>query len=359
MNASSVTSRGADRGSGVVSLSAIAEQAGVSVASVSRILRNKDRFSDETRKNVLAVARRLGYRPNLLVRGIQTGRTRTVGVMIRVGDEFFGRMAVGIHDTLIAADHVPIFVWPRDPSLPGRETNELEQIHRLVDRRVDAVILRPVLGPGGENVGDHYLHEVWNRGTPLVTVDRELPHTRADFAGTDDEAGGRNAGEHLIALGHRLCGHVAGPELVHTSRLRRRGFEGACRGADVECVTAVDETFQNGHDAAIELLSRRRRPTCIFTGNDYQVPGVYDAAAELGLRIPQDLSVVGFADLQIARVVRPRLTTLRQEPERIGAEAARVVLDRLDGRRSADEPRRVRLEPKLIARDSTAPPVQP
>ncbi len=333
-------------------LRAIADATGLALATVSRILRGRDQCSEATRQRVLTVAEQLKYRPNLLVQGLQTGRTRTIGVLMQVR-EFPARIIEGIHDELVAADHVPIILWPRIVYSPDEPTNDLEQLHRLIDRRVDAVILYPA----DDRVADDYLHEVWDRGLPLVTVDRELEHTHADFVGTDDRLGGRLAAEHLLDLGHRHFGIVAGPPQVTTARHRQEGFAAAvatCPDATLHVVH--DSSYTVGYPAALELLRQFPRPTALFADNDYQAEGVYRAAADMQLHIPHDLSVVGFADLRHAPYLQPPLTTLRQFPEQIGQRAARLVLDRLDGELSDPAPQRHRLAPQLIVRHSTAKP---
>jgi len=336
-----------------VSLRAIATQAGVSVASASRILRGRDECSAATRERVLAVARRLGYRPNLLVRGMQTGRTRTVGVMLYVAGDFERRIFVGIHDVLVAADHVPIVLWAEIKRLAADRSNELEQIHRLVDRRVDGVILLP----RDDRVGEDYLHEIIERRIPLVTIDHDIVRVRADFVGTNDEAGARLAAEHLLGLGHRHLAHLAGPDAVMSGLLRRRSFESAVAAMPgATCVTEVDPTFCEGYETALSLLSRTPRPTALFCANDYTARSAYRAAAELGLAIPRDLSVVGFADLDLASFLSPPLTTLRQQPEEIGRRAAQILLDRIADPAAPAQPVKLRLPVDLVARASTARP---
>lgn len=340
--------------SGNSSLKEIARASGVSIASVSRILRGKDQCAADTRERVHEAARLLRYRPNLLVQGIQTGQTRTIGCILCFREEFGGRIAAGVHDELVAADYVPIFLWPSVREKPTEPTNELEQIHRLLDRRVDGVILRP----NHDGVNDNYLREIWERGIPLVTVDRELEHTHADFVGTDDEAGGRLAAAQLLGLGHRVLGHVAGPDQITTSRLRRLGFETAGAVAGARVLVEVDPSFGGVATpaAARRLLARVPAATAVFCANDYQAAVLYEAAAEAGLRIPQDLSVIGFADLAVCQHLRPSLSTVRQDPEEIGRQAARCLLARLRGGAPAPGSVRQRLAPTLMRRESVAPP---
>ncbi len=337
-------------GRSVVNLKRIATEANLSIPTVSRILSGKDRCTPETRDRVSEIAKRLRYRPNLLVRGIQSGKTGSIGVLVHISDEFFARMAEGIHDGLVAADRVPIFLWSKGNSEAA--PTELQQLHRLVDRRVDGIILHP----RQDSVDEAYLREVWDRNLPLVTIDRELAATHADFVGTDDAAGARLAAEHLLSLGHRRLGHLSGPRTVTTAYWRANGFEKGAAEAGLSVNIIEDASY--GRDSfapAKALLDRPDRPTAVFCANDFQVAAVYLAAAELGLSIPRDLSVVGFADLSVAGALLPRLTTLHQRPEEMGVQAARYLNDRIDGTVLDPAPRRVQLKPELIVRQSTGP----
>src|SRR5215207_2210676 len=192
----------------------IAREANVSRVTVSLVLAGKDQTSEETRRRVLEVAKKLRYRPNLLVQGMQTGRTYTVGVIMPSSMHFHGQVARGIHDELMTADFVPIQLW-MNPSKDTKNT-ELEQIHRLVDRRVDGVIIFPI----DASVPDVHFQEIWQREIPLVTVDRETT-THADHVGTDEELGGRLAAEHLLSLGHKRVLLVTIPG--KTGNMHRRG----------------------------------------------------------------------------------------------------------------------------------------
>src|SRR5215218_3773910 len=170
-----------------VSQQDIAREANVSRVTVSLVLAGKDQTSEETRKRVMEVAQRLRYRPNLLVQGMQTGRTYAVGVIMPASMHFHGQVARGVHDELVANDFVPIQLWA-DPTEDLTKATELEQIHRLVDRRVDGVII----WPADVSVPDVHFREIWQRQIPLVTVDRETT-THADHVGTNEEIDGRLA----------------------------------------------------------------------------------------------------------------------------------------------------------------------
>lgn len=339
------------------SLKQIAEEAQVSLATVSKALSGRSDVSDATRRRIVEVAQRLRYRPNLLVHGIQTGRSQTMGVMVPVGDDgFLSQIVTGIHNRLTELDYAPLLLWCNrrlDGSWEG--ATELEQIHRLIDRRVDGLILRPL----EDAASDDYLHEIREHRLPLVAVDRALPNAHlADFVGTDDRAGGRLAAEHLLALGHRRLAHLAGPSFTSTGRDRRAGFEEVLRETpNVHYTVAEDPTFSHAEEAAQHLLRLAPVPTAIFTGNDYQASVVYRTAAQLGLAVGRDLSVIGFADLPFAPWMAPPLTTLRQQPREIGRRAVDLVIRRIEARNETLPPVYVRLPVTLVQRQSTAPPV--
>jgi len=332
------------------SLKQIAEELGVSMMTVSRALNDRGRISAKTRERVLVVAKRLKYRPNRLVHAIKQGRSRTVGVMVPIATSFSATVVRGIHDTLSDQGYLSILHFHGEGPQAERDEAELEYIHRLLDHRVDGILF----WPSDETVPQVYLKEVWERGVPLVAVDRHLPRTNADFSGTDDEAGGRIAAEHLLSLGHRRLAHIAGEQSVSTYADRRRGFETAVkRRADVSY--AVDECVGcQCREIADRLLAAHDRPTAMALPSDRMAPHVYAAAESLGLVVGKDLSIVGFADLEETAWLRPRLTTVKQDAYRIGMEAARLVLDRIEGRTAADGPRSVRVQPSLVVRESTA-----
>lgn len=331
----------------------IAAATSLTEATVSRVLRGLGQWSPETRQRVFHAAAQLKYRPNMLVQGIQTGRTQTIGVLLPIADDFFGRIFTGLHDALVQLEQVPILLWCQDQLAPSNQQpahrpTELAQIHRLIDRRVDGVILRPV----DDAVSDEYLRAVWERNIPLVTIDRELEHTHADFVGVDDHGIGREAARCLIGHGHRRLGHVAGPDSVTTARHRREGFEAAAAEAGVIRETLVDPKFGHARDIIADLLRRPDRPTAIFAANDQIAFNVMHVAREMGLTIPRDLSLIGCGNLRASMAVYPELTTFDQHPEQVGARSVDLLQQRL--LRPDLPPRRLRLAAEMIERGSVA-----
>lgn len=336
----------------MIQLKRIAQEASVSIGTVSRVLSNKAQVSDKTRKRVLLVAEQLNYRPNRLVHALQTGKTQTIGVMINPAHEFHSHILAGIQDALAARDHLPIVVNAR--KLKGQipySTNELELIHRFVEQRVDGIIISPL----EDATPDEALHEAWKHRLPVVCVDRRMPNTHADFVGTDDEMGGRIAAEYLLSLGHRHIAHLAGPSYASTGTLRRKGFEQVIAGQDVTYHVLEDPLFCHGLDQARQLLAVTPRPTAVFAASDLNALAMYQAAAELNLRIPHDLTVVGFADMSFAPIITPPLTTIRQFPYQIGQRAVELMFDRMQGRFTDTQPQTICLKPELVVRASALP----
>ena len=347
-------------GRGGANLRQIATELGVSMMTVSRGLRGSPEVSAVTRERILAAAERLKYRPNRVVSAFKTGRTGLVGVMVRPSKLYRCDLIEGIHDTLVAAGSLPVMHFSSTSGEATPDAAELGCLHRLLDQRIDGI----VFWPSDETVPNHYLEEVWKRGVPLVAVDRPLPHTRADFSGTDDVAGGRLAAEHLLELGHRRVAILCGEPWVSTYADRRQGFLEAVTAHNAAGVNDGDAVVceqiecrnESGHEEARELLGRRDRPTAVFAVSDVLAAYVYEAATSLALSIGTDVSVLGYADIPEAGFLRPSLSTIRQDFQEIGRNAARLLLDRIEGRVTADRARSMRINPALVMRQSTTPP---
>ncbi len=334
-----------------VSLKKIAEEAEVSVTTVSRVLRGRGEISEKTRLKVQKVADEMRYRPNLAAQAMHSGRTQTVGVIIPSAGNFDIRIAFGIHDKLAEHDVVPITLWTSfkwSRSADGGIDNAVKQIHNLIDRRVDGCILRPQL-----DFKELYINEILEREIPIVTVDRDFLGSHADFVGTDDVDGARQAAEYLLGLGHRRFVHIAGPDSVTTGKLRREAFEQCIASAgDAQCITFVDTSFGEDENIADKIFEISPAATAVFAANDLIAKNVYHAARKRGVKIPGQLSIVGFGDLEPAEYMDPPLTTIRQQPYDIGYKAAEILLERIE-KKTDTEPKAILLKPQLIVRNST------
>ncbi|MCI0333351.1 MAG: LacI family transcriptional regulator [Planctomycetes bacterium] len=340
----------------------VAKAANVSLAAASRILRgDRERFGEETCRRVLEASRQLGWRRNLLVNGMQTGRTQTIGVMIPPYDSFWVSVLSGIHDTLGASDYLPITVWIGSledmPHFEKDEAEGLRQINRLLDRRVDGLILWPPFSVAYY----HHFPEFVERRVPVAVIDHYS--TVADSVETDEEQATAVVADHLLGLGHRRIACLSSRETPsQTWAVKRRGsFEDAVR----RCADAKVQSWRlnpqgtNGPQVARELLTSDLQPTAVFAASDHEAAFVHDVAIELGMKIPQDLSIVGFADLDFAATMSPPLTTMRQKPHEIGRLAAKLIIDRIDGvMPDSDSPTTIKVAADLIIRKSTAAPRQ-
>jgi LacI family transcriptional regulator, galactose operon repressor len=338
----------------------VAKAANVSLAAASRILRgDRARFGEETCRRVLEASRQLGWRRNLLVSGMQTGRTQTIGVMIPPYDSFWVSVLSGIHEALAEYDYLPITVWIGSlgdmPHFEKEEGEGLRQINRLLDRRVDGLIMWPPFGVAYY----HHFPEFVERRVPVAVIDHYS--TVADSVETDEEQATSVAAEHLLSLGHRRIACLSSRETPSQTWAvkRRSSFEDAVRRCPNARVKSWHLNVQgsNGLEVARELLRDELHPTAVFAVSDHEAAFVYQAAAELGRSIPRELSLMGFADLDFAATMNPPLTTMRQRPHEIGRLAAKLIIDRIDGVIADDDaPTTIKVAADLVIRGSTAKP---
>ena len=326
----------------------IAKEAGVSSTTVSRVLRGIGEISEDTRERVQRLARELGYRPNLAVRTMQTGRSQTVGVLMDITEDpgFRGMILRGIHDTLIARDNVPVLIWAR-PDTPG--FSESDQVHRLVDHRVDGLIMSV------EHLGRDFIQYVEHLHLPVVLIDEIIEEAHRDTVITDNEIGGREAANCLLELGHENICYVTDRQPdVHFDGGRGRAFmeEIARRtGRSCGCVTLTQHA--SSYEEVSKLLSGLNRPTAIFAFNDYVALRVYRAATELDISIPLELTLLGFGNVPNVISVFPDLSSFEQNPHAIGRIACELLLERI-GSDTGHETQLRTVRPELVIRNSTA-----
>jgi LacI family transcriptional regulator len=324
----------------------VARRAGVSVGSVSRVINEHPTVSAATRERVEIAVRELGYVPNAIAGSLRSRRSKTIGLIIPdVTNPFFSELALHVERSAAAAGYNVIL---------GNSDNSAERqkhyLRALAVRRVDGIILAPARG-----IDPSFEFEI-----PLVGVDREVAGRQ--FVASDNRAGAKSAIEYLHQLGHRLIACVAGPKDLPNAQERRMGYEDVAlpilRSAGVDpsaYSVCADFSYDSGYAAFRRLMDVAPRPTAIFASSDQQAIGGMRAAADLGLAVPGDLSIVGFDDIPLAKLVMPRLTTVGQPVAKIGVLAMQLLLDLFSG---AAAPRRRRhlLATTLQIRQSCAPP---
>lgn len=332
---------------------AIAKALGVSRATVSLVLRGGGGASEETQAKVLAMARKMDYRPNALVHSIRSGKSRTVGVLVAPHDSFWKEVCYGIHDRLSEADHLPLFLWDSE-----RQADDdghawaLQQIHRLLDRWVDGVILWPSFA----TLYAEHLHEFERRNIPLVTIDHTVPKLIADIVKNDEKMIAKLAVDHISHLGHRNVLILPGPPNFLWADQRDADMTAVLKKVKGMNYTALRPDFgENVVDPVVAALKANPQITAVLAGTDHLAEKVYQAARILGREIPKDLSVIGVADLDFAHSLSPALTSIKQHGYEIGYKAAQVELERSAGI-LIGPPRNYEIPVKLVERASTAPP---
>ncbi|MFI7142572.1 LacI family DNA-binding transcriptional regulator [Streptomyces massasporeus] len=323
----------------------VAERAGVSKSLVSLVLRGSDQVRPEKRDAVLRAARELGYRPNAAARSLSEQRTRTVGVLLNdLRNPWFVDLLDGLNSLLHANGLRMLLADARLNRRTGQDPAD-----PLLDLRVDGLVVVGTL-PDPAALG-----QVAERIPVVLAGSREQAPPGVDVVAGDDERGALLVAEHLIGLGHRRIAHIAGYGAV--GELRRRSFEATMRRhglADEVLVEPSDMTEEGGYRTTVRLLSRPDRPTAVFAVNDIAAIGVLSAAEELGLRVPRELSVVGYDNTSIARLRHVWLTSVDNASHEVGRRAAQCLLKRFEGAGGAG---RVQLAtPTLEIRGSSAPP---
>jgi len=322
----------------------VAERAGVSKSLVSLALRGDPRVREETREAIVRAAGQLGYRPNAVARSLVSKRTHVVGVMLSdLHNQYFVEVVDGIEEEAISARYRALI--NTGGRLPDREWEALETLLQL---RTDGIILAGTVLPAARILAAA-------AAVPLVLVARNSRSSAVDSVANDDCAGARMAVEHLIGLGHRRIAHVDGGDGAG-AETRRRGFLDAMveHGlGDTAVVVRGDYTEAGGASGVDGLLAAGRPPTAVFVSNDLAAVGAMHALERQGLRVPEDVSVVGYDNTALAALGHIDLTTIDQPRRELGATAVRLLLERLESSRR--RARHVVLQPTLVIRGTTAP----
>ena len=328
-----------------VTISYIAETAGVSVPTVSKVINGRSGVAADTRAKVEALISQYGYR-----RPTSATRSNMMELVFDQLDHMWGVEIIRGVERAARANRVGVTLTEFGP--------ERSAIHYWID---DTLARRPDCVVSVAQLSDEQRDQLRARGIPFVVIDPtvELPDG-VPFVGATNWTGGRSATRHLIQLGHRRIATIAGPDRILCCRARLDGYRSAMEAAGlpvgVDLVARADLTTEDGHRAALDLLDRPDRPTAIFTSNDLQALGVYRAARELDLRIPADLSVVGFDDLPVADLVEPPLTTVHQPLTEMAVAATELALALGRGEKTAQLG--LELATTLTIRASTAAPAR-
>jgi DNA-binding LacI/PurR family transcriptional regulator len=327
-----------------VTIKDVARESGVNTSTVSRALNNGYGVNDETRKHVMEVATRLNYRTNQVARGLVTGRSQSIGLVVSdIRNPFFAEVARGAEDAAYGAG--------RDLVLCNsdlRAEKQMGYFDSLLAKRVEGIVMNSVAG-----LNRAQQDQLWAAGVPIVLLNRSTVYRRFSSVLGDNLQGGEIAGNYLIDLGHAKVGHITGPRTHGNLTDRAKGFLKAFhdRGLPEPEVVYGEHTFAGGYKSARQLLEADRKITAIFAGNDVLAFGCIRAAIERDIRIPDDLSIIGFDNVEMSQITYPPLTTIDQPKYEIGKAAIEMLLNMMakDGIR---EPEHRVIGVRLIERQS-------
>ena len=331
----------------------VATLAGVSLGTVSNVVNSPDLVSAATRDRVQLAITKLGWVPNESARQLRAGRSRVISVVVMdIGNPFFTDVLRGVEDWVLGQGyHVQA---SNSASLAARER---EQLRVLEQQRVGGVLWAPVSGPS------EHADALRRRGIPVVIVDRAGDGSGYCSVSADDVEGGRLATSHLLAQGHRAIAVVGGPGSLHQVRDRRLGAELARTqhgdAASLLTVTTPSMEASSGVAAADQLvaLPDAERPTAVFAMNDLLAIGLLQGFVTHGLRVPDDMALIGYDDISFAASAAVPLSSVRQPRAKLGERAAQLLFDEIEAadHDGAHEHQAVRFTPELVVRRSTSP----
>jgi len=327
----------------------VAKLADVSTATVSRALANPERVSVETRARVFEAIAKIGYVPNPAARSLRSQKTYMVLVVLPdLSNTFFSKILRGIEETLFEAGYGMII-----SDLDGSPEKEAHFAAFTAAGRVDGAILLNghLFGQSRDGKGPAAKLNI-----PLVALCEAIPGADIPQIEVDNRAAARRMTLHLASLGHRSIAYVSGPAENILEQERFRGYQDGLTTAgipfDPALVVPGDYTLESGVRAGQELVGRSERPTAVFCTSDEMAIGLIRTLSSAGVRVPEDMSIAGFDDIEFAAAAQPALTTIHQPRRELGQTAATVLIDLLQGRSTQ---KRIRLETELVVRDSVAP----
>jgi LacI family transcriptional regulator len=339
-----------------VTIRELARLSGVSVGTVSRALNGYADVRPETRERIARLARELDYTPAAAARSLVTQRSHVIGVFLETGEghpdlqhPFFHEVLGGLKQR-VGSEGFDLLLFASER--PGNGYGPHSYLKRARHHSVDGVALI------GLNPEDPEVRRLVRAELACVGIDMELEGPRVEVVMSDNEAGARAAVEHLVGLGHRRIATITGMLDSRPGADRLRGYRTAVQAAGLayrdEYVAYGDFYAESGREAATRLLALAEPPTAIFAAADMMAIGAVLAAAELGLSVPKDVSIVGFDDIQLAPHLNPPLTTLRQDKLGLGAAAGEALIARIAGDSDRSPLRTLPVE--LVVRGSTGPP---
>lgn len=330
-----------------VTIKDIARLANVSHTTVSRALNDRSRIRSETKEKILAIVRELNYQPNFIARSLVMRRSKTLGLIITtIANPFYTELALGIESTARSLGYNIILSFTHsDLSI------ERESIDMLRSKGVDGMIF------SSAHMDDPNIAMLAEEEFPMVLVNRRTYHPmvkeKVDYVGVDNIMGGYLAVEHLIRLGHRKIGVIGGSSESSVGFERLEGGKKALEAYGLEPIPHyfLEGNFlkESGYQGGIRFLRMDEPPSAVFATNDYMALGVYQAFLEKGVKVPEDIAIIGFNDIEFTAMKGVELTTIGQKKYEMGAISVRTLVEKIEGKKT-ESPKEIFLEPDLIIR---------
>lgn len=330
----------------------IAKQAGVSTATVSRVINDYPDVSEKTKEKILRIMKENNYRPNSTARSLSTSKSYTVGIFFTdhfntgLQHPFFREVIYGLEKTFGENGYDILYFTNR------KWGDSFSYVEKCKDRHVDGVVLM------GVPKSDPNLSNLLASDIPTVFIDLDLIGKNASYVISDNYRGGKLAVEHLYKLGHRKIGIIMGLNTTKTAHDRLLGYQKALKELGLKYnskwIFEGNYSEEGGYRAMSKFLSLEKRPTAVFCQSDNMAIGAIKAVQEAGLKVPEDFSLVGFDDIELSRYVKPSLTTIKQDKIGMGNAAGELLLNMIESKSESHTP--VVMPVELVERDSTAQP---
>ncbi|MDI3547556.1 MAG: LacI family transcriptional regulator, repressor for deo operon, udp, cdd, tsx, nupC, and nupG [Halanaerobiales bacterium] len=324
-------------------MSDVAKKANVSIATVSRVFSSPETVAEETKKKVLKVVEELNYTPNVLARQLRKMETKTIVVVVPdITNTFFSRVLRGI-ETIARENGYRVLLGDTENDI----TLENEYLKTLYEKHADGLILLTART-------DRITIEKLSENYPVVLACEYLEGSNLPTVSIDNISAARKATEHLIKLGHRRIAHITGPMNVILSRDRLKGYKQAMESYELEVdpilIQEGDFYYKTGYNLMLKLLFIENPPTAVFAANDEMAIGAIKAIQSQGLKVPEDIAIVGFDNIKMSAIFSPSLTTIGQPTYKIGEKAMNLLLDLIRGKKLSKN--QFVLDDKLIIRES-------
>ncbi|MCL3779878.1 LacI family transcriptional regulator [Prolixibacteraceae bacterium JC049] len=331
-----------------VTIKDIAKHLGISASTVSRALKDHPDISEETKRMVKDLAAKLKYQPNALALSLKNSKSNTIGVIIpEVVHYFFSQVISGIEDVAYNAGYTVVICQSNE-----RYVREVANTKALLAQRVDGVLV----SISKETQDLEHLHNVEDHNIPMVFFDRRCSDIEADSVLIDDFNAAYQATKHLLKLGRKRIAHLGGPMHMDIGRLRKEGYMQALKDFDVEVDEALifeANTFEDAPGCVQKMMQYKNPPDSLFAVNDLTAIGAIQAIQNMGLKIPEDISVVGFSDGRFSNIINPKLTSVDQHGYEMGRKATEILIKRIKEDQREYDPVTEIIPGTLIVRDSS------